>query len=69
MRGCDLFCESEYAIRKAKCGVKLARPQRVKEITKYRYYKDQSIPHYVVENILGDICECGNEKFFEKIGY
>ena len=67
-RGYNVFCMIEYDIRKSHRGYKIASPCHIIETSKYRYYKDMSMPHYVVDDIWGDIHEFGNEKFFEKIG-
>ena len=68
-KGFNVYYMVEYHIYKSNCGSKLAVPHRVEEITKYRYYKDMSMSHYIVYDICDTIHEIGSRKFFERIGY
>ena len=67
--GFNTYYRVEYLLHKSNRGYKIAAPRFVKEITKYRYYKDTFIPHYTVYNQWKPIHEIGNEKFFNRIGY
>lgn len=67
--GFNVYYMVEYNIRKSSSGYKIAIPRRIEDITKYRYYKDISIPHYTVYDICDTIHEIGNRKFFASIGY
>lgn len=67
-KGFNVYYKVEYDIHKSNQGYKIAVPRHTEEITKYRYYKDVSIPHYIVYDIRGTVHEIGNEKFFDRIG-
>lgn len=68
-KGFNVYYRIEYDIHKSNRGYKIAVPRHAEEITKYRYYKDMSIPHYTVYNKWDIIQGIGNEKFFERIGH
>lgn len=68
-KGFNVYYKVEYDIHKSNQGYKIAVPRRAEEITKYRYYKDMSIPHYIVYDKWETIHEIGNRKFFESMGY
>lgn len=50
-------------------GFKVATPIKFEEISKYEYYNNKSVYHYITSGLFAEIHEIGNEKFFERIGY
>ena len=66
-KGFNVYYMVEYNIHKSNRGYKIAIPRHTEEITKYRYYKDMSMPHYTVYAICNTIHEIGNRKFFASI--
>lgn len=65
-KGFNVYYRIEYDIHKSNRGYKIAVPRHAEEITKYRYYKDMSILHYMVYSKQETIHEIGNEAFLKE---